>query len=56
MLAAGLDALKKPMKVQLRLAPGEKGLVDLTGKVIKIEPLVTIGMLQEFLMRKVVYV
>ena len=52
-LAGGLDALKKPMKVQLRLAPGEQGLVDLTGKVIKMEPLVTIGMLQEFLMRKV---
>lgn len=52
-LGAGLDGLKKPLKVQLRLAPGEDGLVDLTGKVIKMEPLVTIEMLQDFLVRKV---
>jgi hypothetical protein len=52
-LGAGLDGLKKPIKVQLRLAPGEDGLVDLTGKVIKMEPLVTIDMLQDFLVRKV---
>ena len=52
-LNGGFDALKRPMKVQLRLAPGEQGLVDLTGKTLKIEPLVTIGMLQNFLAQKV---
>ena len=50
---AGLDVLKRPLRLQLRRAPGEDSLIDLGGKVIKAEPLYTIQALTNFLASKV---
>ncbi len=48
-----LEVLKRPLKVQLRRAPGEQELLDLSGKSLKMEPLATVDMLEELLMSKV---
>jgi hypothetical protein len=48
-----LEILKRPLRVQLRRAPGEQELLDLSGKSLKMEPLATIDMLEELLMSKV---
>ncbi|KAJ1482231.1 hypothetical protein T484DRAFT_1804547 [Baffinella frigidus] len=46
----GLDALKRPLRLQLQRAPGEDGLIELGGKVVKAEPLVTVQALEQFLL------
>eukprot|EP00960_Hanusia_phi_P070531 767330-Hanusia_phi.AAC.5 len=49
-----IDCIKTPLNINLRRAPGEKELLDWTGKTLKIEPLVTVSTIEEFLLRRVV--
>jgi hypothetical protein len=45
---AGLEALVQPLTIQLERAPGQRGVRDLNGRVIRVDPLVSLEGLAEY--------
>ena len=52
-MGSGLQILTRRLRLRLERAPGENGLIDRTGRNLRIEPLTTVGSLKNYLSRMV---
>ena len=52
-MGSGLQILTRRLRFRLERAPGENGLIDRTGRNLRIEPLTTVEALKNYLSRMV---